>query len=175
MAPLLYYRRRRERQRLGGCGRGVPITFPRRVKSQYAKSNPETEPRKLWSSILLRLKHGSIGTRSSEAQTASPLTLIVPAGSHTEWTGPEPLTWMVPITEPSPIDTASAARTIETIEREKLAHHEAPRRVGVKAFGERRGWLRAIQQSQPRTRAIIPIPLNSRITVPTTASNQARS
>jgi hypothetical protein len=35
----------------------------------------------------------------SEAQTVSPLTLSVPAGSHTERTGPEPRNWMVPITD----------------------------------------------------------------------------
>jgi hypothetical protein len=36
----------------------------------------------------------------SDAQTASPLTLSVPAGSNTVRAGPAPRNWMVPITEP---------------------------------------------------------------------------
>jgi len=36
------------------------------------------------------LKHGSNGMPLSEAQTASPLTTSVPAGSHTARIGPAP-------------------------------------------------------------------------------------
>src|SRR5262249_3717563 len=72
-----------------GTGRGLrSVSLTRRVKSQYSKSRPEIEPRKLWSSIRVRLKHGSIGTRLSEAHTASAFTLSVPDGSDTHSTGP---------------------------------------------------------------------------------------
>src|SRR6516165_824274 len=72
----------------------------RRVKSQWA--NPIHEPRKLRSSVFSIWKHGSNGMPRSDAQTASPLALSVPAGSDTVRSGPAPRNWMVPMTEPSP-------------------------------------------------------------------------
>src|SRR5262249_40524077 len=66
----------------------------RRVKSQWA--TPTHEPRKLRSSVFSIWKHGSNGMPRSDAQTASPLALSVPAGSDTVRSGPAPRNWMVP-------------------------------------------------------------------------------
>src|SRR5207248_7478147 len=64
----------------------------RRTKSQCAKApSPATEPRKLCSPVLSRLKHGSKGRLLRRAQTASPFTLSVPAGSPNVFADPEPL------------------------------------------------------------------------------------
>jgi len=52
--------------------------------------------------MRVRLKHGSIGMPLIDAQTASPLTRSVPAGSQIARTGPVPPNWIVPMTEPSP-------------------------------------------------------------------------
>ena len=60
-----------------------------------------TQPRKLSSLVRLRLKQGSKGMALSAAQTASPLTFRVPAGSETERIGPTPRSRRVPAAEPS--------------------------------------------------------------------------
>src|SRR5205807_1704016 len=41
--------------------------------------------------VRVRVKHGSNDSPLSEAQIASPFTLSVPGGSHTDFTGPDPL------------------------------------------------------------------------------------
>src|SRR5258708_2101192 len=51
---------------------------------------PETDPRKLRSSFLSRLKHGSNGRPLSEAQTAWPRICSVLPGSRRGRIGPEP-------------------------------------------------------------------------------------
>ena len=62
-------------------------TGPRRLNSQDAKPRPETEPRKLLWLVFCKLKQGWSGSPFTVAQTASPLTLIVPAGSWAQRTG----------------------------------------------------------------------------------------
>ena len=49
---------------------------------EVAIGEPIHEPRKLRSSVFSRWKHGSNGMPWNDAQTASPLTLSVPAGSR---------------------------------------------------------------------------------------------
>jgi hypothetical protein len=68
---------------LGDEGQGLPTLFH--------------EPRKLRSSVFSIWKHGSNGMPWTDAQTASPLTLSVPAGSDTVRAGPAPRNWMVPM------------------------------------------------------------------------------
>jgi hypothetical protein len=70
----------------------------------------------------------------SEAQTASLLTLSVPDGSDTHSAGPHALELNSPNDRTVAVDSAGAARTIKTIEREELANYEAPGRVGIEAF-----------------------------------------
>src|ERR1700751_1334130 len=59
---------------------------------------PETDPRKLRSSCLSRLKQGSNGSPLSEAQTACPRIGSVLPGKHRWRTGPEPLNCTAPAT-----------------------------------------------------------------------------
>ena len=68
----------------------------------------------------------------SDAQTASPLTLSVPAGSATVRAGPAELDSADH--RAVSIDPAGPARAIETIKREELVGYEAPRGVGGEAF-----------------------------------------
>jgi serine/threonine protein kinase len=56
-----------------------------------ANAMPETDPRKLRSSFLSRLKHGSKGTPFIEAQTAWPRICSVFPGNRMCRTGPAPL------------------------------------------------------------------------------------
>src|SRR4051795_8963937 len=62
---------------------------------------PETEPWKLRSSFLTRLKHGSKGSPFSEAHNAWPRTCSVLPGSRTWRIGPEPENWIDPAAPPS--------------------------------------------------------------------------
>ena len=68
----------------------------------------------------------------SDAQTASPLTLSVPAGSDTVRAGPAELDSADH--RAVSIDPAGPVRAIETIKREELVGYEAPGGVGTEAF-----------------------------------------
>src|SRR5882757_5997291 len=57
---------------------------------------PDTEPRKVRSSRLSRLKQGSNGSPLMEAQTAWPRICSVLPGSRTWRIGPAPLNWIDP-------------------------------------------------------------------------------
>ena len=121
-------------------GRGARLATPllRRVKSQYAKPSPVTEPRKLLSSVLLRLKHGSNGMPLSVAQTAAPFTCTVPAGSAHIARGPVALHLDRADHRAVAVDAALAARAVEAVEGEQLADDEAARRIGIERLGQRR-------------------------------------
>src|SRR5882757_8334277 len=58
---------------------------------------PETDPRKLLSSRLSRLKQGSNGRPLSEAHTLWPRTCSVLPGRRTRRIGPEPENWIEPV------------------------------------------------------------------------------
>src|SRR3954454_9331246 len=62
---------------------------------------PDTEPRKLRSSFLLRLKHGSNGSPLIEEQIDWPRTCSVLTGSRMLRDGPEPENCTAPAAPPS--------------------------------------------------------------------------
>ncbi len=68
-----------------------------------------------------------------DAQTVLPLTLSVPGGNHAERTGP--------LGDPNDraviVDTASAARSVKTSEREQLAKYKVPCCFDIEGFGGR--------------------------------------
>ena len=72
------------------------------IQERMGNRAPFTAPRKLSAPVRLMLKQGSNDMPLRDAQIALPLTRNVPAGSQTDLTGPDPLSWTVPITEPSP-------------------------------------------------------------------------
>ena len=92
---------------------------------------PDTEPRKLRSVFLTRLKHGSNGRPFSDAHTAWPRTCSVLPGSRTWRIGPAPANCMDAGGATVIENPACATGAIEAGECEHLARHEPAGFIGI--------------------------------------------
>ena len=84
------------------------------------------------------MKHGSIGMPRTDAQTDSPLTLIVPGGSLHEPDRSGATDLDGARDRQVALDATGAAGAVETVVGECLADHETPRGVDAKRLRQRR-------------------------------------